>query len=164
MGALRPFFLRKGSMAFDRSHHKERALFTAIAPQVERHVPGAQVLALELSGRESFRVYVDHPAGVDHALCKRVTDVLRPYLSEYSVEVSSPGSEPPVRTPEHFAKAVGHRVALRTSEEIAGRRRIRGEVLSVGDTGVTVKTEDQPVEVPYEAIVRGNLIDEEVTR
>ena len=42
--------------------------------------------------------------------------------------------------------------------------RIRGEVLAAGETGVTVKTEDQPVEVPYEAIVRGNLIDEEVTR
>jgi ribosome maturation factor RimP len=141
------------------THTKERALFAEIAPQVERDVPGVQVLALELSGPESFRVYVDHPAGVDHALCQRVTDVLRPYLSEYNVEVSSPGSEPPVRTPEHFANVVGHRVALRTSEEIAGRRRIRGEVLSAGDTGVTVKTEDHPVEVPYEAIVRGNLID-----
>jgi len=144
-------------------HTKERALFAEIAPQVERDVPGTRVLALELAGPEAFRVYVDHPAGVDHALCARVTDVLRPYLTEYSVEVSSPGSEPPVRTPEHFANAVGHRVSLRMSEEIAGRRRIRGEVLAAGETGVTVKTEDQPVEVPYEAIVRGNLIDEEVT-
>ena len=135
------------------THTKERALFTEIAPQVEREVPGVQVLALELSGPESFRVYVDHPAGVDLALCERVTGVLRPYLTEYSVEVSSPGSEPPVRTPEHFANAVGHRVALRVSEEIAGRRRIPG------DAAVTVKTEDQPVEVPYDAIVRGNLID-----
>jgi ribosome maturation factor RimP len=145
------------------THTKERALFAEIAPQVERDVPGTHVLALELSGPDAFRVYVDHPAGVDHALCQRVTDVLRPYLQEYSVEVSSPGSEPPVRTPEDFANAVGHRVALRTSEEIAGRRRIRGEVVSAGETGVTVKTEDQPVEVPYEAIVRGNLIGE-VTR
>ena len=145
-------------------HSKERALFEEIAPLVEREVPGTRVLALELAGPEAFRVYVDHPAGVDHALCAQVTGVLRPYLTEYSVEVSSPGSEPPVRTPEHFANAVGHRVSLRMSEEIAGRRRIRGEVLSAGETGVTVKTEDQPVEVPYEAIVRGNLIDEEVTR
>jgi ribosome maturation factor RimP len=149
------------------THTKERALFTEIAPQVEREVPGVQVLALELSGPEAFRVYVDHPAGVDLALCERVTGVLRPYLSQYSVEVSSPGSEPPVRTPEHFANVVGHRVALRVSEEIAGRRRIRGEVLAAGEAAVTVKTEDEPVEVPYDAIVRGNLVDvpnEEVTR
>jgi ribosome maturation factor RimP len=141
------------------TYTKERALFGEIAPQVERDVPGVEVLALELSGPDAFRVYVDHPAGVDHALCAQVAGVLRPYLMQYSVEVSSPGSEPPVRTPEHFANAVGHRVALRTSEEIAGRRRIRGEVLAATETGVTVATEDQPVEVPYEAIVRGNLID-----
>jgi ribosome maturation factor RimP len=146
------------------THTKERALFAEIAPQVERDLPGVEVLALELSGPDAFRVYVDHPAGVDHALCERVTGVLRPYLTEYSVEVSSPGSEPPVRTPEHFANAVGHRVALRTSQEIDGRRRIRGEVLAASQTAVTVATGDQPVDVPYEAIVRGNLIDEEVTR
>jgi len=145
-------------------HDKERALFAEVAPQVERDVPGVQVLALELSGREAFTVYVDHPAGVDIALCERVTSVLRPYLQEYSVEVSSPGSERPVRKPEHFAEAVGHKVALRTSQEIAGRRKIRGEVVAAGDTAVTVSTGDEPVDVPYEAIVRGNLIDEEVTR
>ena len=44
------------------------------------------------------------------------------------------------------------------------RRKIRGEVVAAGDTAVTVSTGDEPVDVPYEAIVRGNLIDEEVTR
>jgi ribosome maturation factor RimP len=140
-------------------HGKERELFAEVAPQVERHVPGVEVLALEFSGPEAFRVYVDHPAGVDHALCQRVTNVLRPYLENYSVEVSSPGMERPVRTHEHFANAVGHRVALRTSEEVAGRRRIRGEVLAAGDDAVVVSTSEQAVEVPYDAIVRGNLID-----
>ena len=145
-------------------HDKERALFAEVARQVERDVPGVEVLALELSGPDGFRVYVDHPDGVDLALCEQVTRVLRPYLNEYSVEVSSPGSERPVRRPEHFAGAVGHKVALRTSEEIVGRRKIRGEVLAANDAAVTVSTGDEAVEVPYEAIVRGNLIDEEVTR
>jgi ribosome maturation factor RimP len=140
-------------------HDKERALLAEVAPQVERHVPGVEVLALELSGPEAFRVFVDHPAGVDHALCARVTDVLRPYLERYAVEVSSPGSERPLRTHEHFENAVGHRVALRTSEEVAGRRRFRGEVVAVGDEAVTVSTSGDAVDVPYEAIVRGNLID-----
>jgi ribosome maturation factor RimP len=148
-------------------HDKERALFAEVAPQVERHVRGVEVLALELSGPEAFRVFVDHPAGVDHALCERVTDVLRPYLQRFAVEVSSPGSERPVRTHEHFANAVGQRVALRTSQEVAGRRRFRGEVVAAGDEAVTVSTSGVAVDVPYEAIVRGNLIDvpdEEVTR
>ena len=58
---------------------------------------------------------------------------------------------------------MGHKVALRMSEEVGGRRKLRGEVLAAGDTAVTVSTGDEPVDVPYEAIVRGNLIDEEVT-
>lgn len=142
------------------THTKERALFAEIAPQVERDVPGVQVLALELSGPESFRVYVDHPAGVDHALCERVTNLLRGYLDRYTVDVSSPGIERPLRKQAHFRNAVGRQVALRTE----GRTRVRGEVLAAGERSVTVKTNDESIDVPYDAIVRGNLIEEVGTR
>jgi ribosome maturation factor RimP len=141
-------------------HGKERALLAEIAPQIERDVSGVEVLAVELSGPDAFCVYVDHPAGVDLALCERVANVLRPYLDRFTVDVSSPGSERPVRTPAHFRSAVGRRVVLRTSGEVAGRRRIRGEVVEAGDSAVTVSTGEQAVNVPYEAIVRGNLIAE----
>ena len=69
---------------------KERQLQVEIASQVEHEVPGVDVLAVELLTPSRFRVYVDRAGGVDHALCARVTDVLRDYLREYSVEVSSP--------------------------------------------------------------------------
>jgi len=121
-------------------------------------VPGAEVLAVELSGPERFVVYVDHPNGVDHSLCGRVTEVLRDYLREYSVEVSSPGLERPLRTPEHFRSAVGRKVALRTAPEIEGRRRFRGEVARVDEAAVTLGVDGTEVQVPYETIVRGNLI------
>ncbi|MGH3084928.1 MAG: ribosome maturation factor RimP, partial [Gaiellaceae bacterium] len=71
-------------------YDKEKMLFREIAPQVENAIPGVEVLTLELSGPERFTVFIDHPQGVDHELCARVTDVLRSYLREYSVEVSSP--------------------------------------------------------------------------
>ena len=72
------------------------------------------MLALELSGPERFTVFIDHPQRVDHALCARVTEVLGPYLREYTIDVSSPGVERPLRTPAHFERVVGKRVALRT--------------------------------------------------
>jgi ribosome maturation factor RimP len=158
MGARRPFFAKEAKLT--QVHEKERQLHRQLAETVGARIPDVEVLAVELGGPEHITVYVDHPAGVDHALCGRVTDVLRPYLENYTVEVSSPGSERPVRTHEHFVGAVGHRVALRTSQEVAGRRRIRGEIVAAGDEAVTVSTGEQAVEVPYEAIVRGNLIDE----
>ena len=49
------------------------------------------VVAVEQPGRESLRLYIDHPAGVDLALCERVTKQLSHLLADYSLEVSSPG-------------------------------------------------------------------------
>jgi ribosome maturation factor RimP len=138
------------------THEKEKQLTKEIAPKVESAIPGTEVLAVELSGPEQFTVYVDHVKGVDHELCERVTQVLRDYLREYSVDVSSPGTARPLRRPEHFRSAVGRRVALRTPE----RKSLRGEIVAAGERSVTVKTNGESVDVPYDAIVRGNLIEE----
>ena len=136
---------------------KEHQLQHEIAPRVENELPGVDVLAVELLTPTRFRVYVDSPAGVDHALCQQVTDVLRDYLREYSVEVSSPGLDRPLRRQEHFEAALGRRVKLRT----AGRRTLRGKVLSAGEQSVKVAASDgAETEIPYDEIVRANLIDE----
>jgi ribosome maturation factor RimP len=142
------------------THDKERQLTREIAPKVEGTLPGTEVLAVELTSPERFIVYVDHVQGVDHALCERVTNVLRDYLREYSVDVSSPGVERPLRTQSHFRNVVGRRVTLRTQN----RNRVRGEVVSAGERTVTVRTDAESVDIPYESIVRGNLIEEVGTR
>ena len=143
-------------------YDKEKTLFREIAPQVENAIPGVEVLALELTGPERFTVFIDHPRQVDHALCARVTDVLRPYLREYTVDVSSPGIDRPLRTPAHFERAVGRKVALRTSQDIAGRKRFKGALVGTSPAGVRVSTDSDEYEIPYETIVRGNLIEERV--
>ncbi len=134
----------------------ERALTREVTQTVESGLPGVEVLAVELLSHDRFCVYVDHPSGVDHALCERVTNVLRPYNDRYTVDVSSPGFERPLRKPAHFRQVVGRRVTLRTPE----RKRLRGEVVSAGERAVTVRTDREDIEIPYEQIVRGNLIDE----
>jgi ribosome maturation factor RimP len=141
-------------------YEKERTLTRDVVQRVERTLPGVEVLAVELSSPERFCVYIDHVGGVNHALCERVTDVLRDYLRDYSVDVSSPGIERPLRTRDHFSRVVGRRVALRTSSEIGGRKRFRGEVKDASERKVTVEIEGSDVDIPYDAIVRGNLIDE----
>jgi ribosome maturation factor RimP len=49
------------------------------------------LVAIERPGSESLRLFIDHPAGVDLALCERVTRHLNHLLVDYSLEVSSPG-------------------------------------------------------------------------
>jgi ribosome maturation factor RimP len=144
-------------------YDKERSLYREVSSRVERSVPGIEVLALELSGPERFTVFVDHPKGVDHGLCERVTEALRDYLKEYSIDVSSPGTEPPLRRRPHFERAVGRKVALRTADEIAGRKRFRGELVDAGERSLKLVADKkgEPVEIPYDSIVRGNVLEEE---
>ena len=142
------------------TYEKEKTLASEIAPRLEHDLPGLEVLAVELSSPEHFVVYVDHPEGVDHALCARVTDLLRDYLREYTVDVSSPGTERPLRKPSHFARALGNRVALRTSAPIDGRSKFKGELKDAGTAVLTLSVDGTDVDIPYESIVRGNLIGE----
>ena len=141
-------------------HERERQLHREVAETVQNRLPEVDVLAVELSGPERLCVYIDHPNGVDHALCENVTNALRSYLDRYSLEVSSPGFERPLRTREHFAGAVGRTVSLRTDVEVSGRKRFRGEVVEAGQDEATIEVGDERFEVPYDAIVRGNLIEE----
>ena len=70
-------------------HTKERQLEQELTGRIEQRVPGTEVLAVELLGPERFCVYIDHPRGVDHALCERVTRELDDYRREYAIDASA---------------------------------------------------------------------------
>ena len=135
----------------------ERTLSRDIVPIVERSVPGVEVLAVELLSPSRFCVYVDHPEGVDHALCARVTEILSDYRGSYTIDVSSPGPERPLRRPEHFRRAIGGTVKLKTADA----KRLRGTLVAADDHAVTVSVHGTAHQIPVDEIVRGNLIDED---
>ena len=62
-----------------------------IQQQLSELDSGLDLVAVEQPGGESLRLFIDHPEGVDLALCERVTKHLSHLLAEYSLEVSSPG-------------------------------------------------------------------------
>jgi ribosome maturation factor RimP len=136
-------------------YDKERELEREISEKVSEALPGVEVLAVELTGPERFTVFVDRAEGVDHALCQDVTRVLWDYLRTYSVAVSSPGLERPLRKPEHFQRAVGRQGKLKTDA-----RKLRGEVKRADADRVIVAADGEEFDILYEQIVRGNLIEE----
>ena len=141
---------------------RERTLQEEIAPAVESRVPGVEVLAVELLSPSRFCVYIDHAEGVDHALCERVTRALDGYRADWTIDVSSPGPERPLRKPEHFAAAVGELVSVRLEGGKKNRR--RGRLLAADDDTITLQAGDAgEIRIPYDAIVRANLIDEGLT-
>ena len=143
---------------------RERTLQDEIAPTVERRLPGVEVLAVELLSPSRFCVYLDHPQGVDHALCERATRLLDGYRGDYTIDVSSPGPKRPLRKPAHFAAAAGRRVSVRTETELAGRERFTGIVIAAEPEALALGVKDgERIHIPYDEIVRANLIDEGLT-
>jgi ribosome maturation factor RimP len=122
--------------------------------------PDVEVLLVEQTGAGRVRLFIDHPNGVDLALCERVTRQLGEILEQYSLEVSSPGPARPLVKPDHFRRFVGRRVRVRTRSDHEGRKSFTGELVGVTDDQVTVAAEDGIVSIPYSDINRSNLVEE----
>jgi ribosome maturation factor RimP len=122
--------------------------------------PRIELIALDQPAAETLRLYIDHPDGVDLALCERVTDQLRDLLEAWSLEVSSPGADRPLTKPEHFNRFMGRRVRVRTREAIEGQRSFTGTLTGADEGGVRIKAGEGEVEIPHSRIRRSNLIPE----
>jgi ribosome maturation factor RimP len=129
---------------------------------IERRIdeldPELELIALERPAAETLRLYIDHPDGVDLALCERVTNQLRDLLESWSLEVSSPGADRPLTKPEHFRRFLGRRVKVRTKEEIAGRRNFTGTLTEADEESVCVDAGGDAIRIPLAGIRRSNLI------
>ena len=114
-----------------------------VAPVLDAE--GLELFDVELRGG-TLRVSVDRPGGVDmealSAATERVSAVLDAHDpvpgDRYTLEVSSPGVERPLRTPDHFRRFVGTTVAVKTRPDVPGERRIEGILDAADDDGVTI--------------------------
>jgi ribosome maturation factor RimP len=118
--------------------------------------PTVSALGLELVDLELraglLRVVVDRDGGVDLDTIASATRAVSEALDahdpfpghRYTLEVSSPGVERPLRTPSHFARAVGETVTVRTVSGGEGERRLRGLLASADDEGIVLTGEGLP--------------------
>jgi ribosome maturation factor RimP len=118
----------------------------------------------------ALRVFLDRDGGVDLDLIAEATrqlsralDEADPIAGRYTLEVSSPGLERPLRTPEHFRWAVGKRAALKLTADVEGDRRLTGTIAAASDHDVTVAL-DEPAgaqqAVPLDHIEKARTIFE----
>ena len=122
--------------------------------------PAIELVEVSNSGPESLRVFIDHPDGVNLALCERVTEQLGDLLLSYSLEVSSPGADRPLSKPDHFRRYLGRRVRVRTRAALEGRRNFTGTIAAADEEAVEVALSDSGalVTIPHERIHRSNLV------
>ena len=123
--------------------------------------PEVEVIACEQVGKDTLRLFIDHPGGVSLALCERVTEHLRDLLVDYGLEVSSPGPQRPLTKPDHFRRFIGRRARVRLREPRGGHKTYTGELVGASDDEVTVAAEDGVVAIPYSEINRSNLLEGE---
>jgi ribosome maturation factor RimP len=122
--------------------------------------PAVELIALERPAGETLRLYIDHPGGVDLALCERVTNHLGDLLESWSLEVSSPGVDRPLTKPEHFRRFLGRQVRVRTRDPISGQRSFTGKLTGADDSRVRLDAGTGEVEIPLARIRRSNLVPE----
>ena len=132
---------------------------TEIEERLKVTEPEVEVLLAERIAAERVRVFVDHPRGVDLGLCERVTSHLRDLLTDYSLEVSSPGPERPLVKPEHFRRYLGRRARVRTRAAHEGRTSFTGELVGASDHEVTIAADGGVVSIPYADVKRSNLLE-----
>jgi ribosome maturation factor RimP len=147
-------------------------LQTEIEQRLAHNEPDVEVLLAEVLGGRCLRVFIDHPDGVNLALCERVTMLLNDMRERYSLEVSSPGTERPLTKPAHFRRFVGRRARVRVRHprpvlhagaregEPRAVRSFTGELVGASEDEVTLAAEGSLIAIPYSEIRRSNLIEE----
>jgi ribosome maturation factor RimP len=117
-----------------------------VAPVLE--AAGLDLYDLELAGGV-LRVLVDREGGADIDAISEVARAISRTLDEhdpipgrYTLEVSTPGLERPLRTPDHFRRAVGTDVKVKTRPDVEGDRRVEGTIAAADLDAVTVALQD----------------------
>lgn len=137
----------------------------ALSPVLEAR--GLDLVDVEMQGAQ-LTVFVDREGGVGLDELGEATrdvsavlDVVDPMPGRYTLSVSSPGLERRLRTPAHFARAVGEKVTLRVDAGTPEVRRITGTLSAADETGCTVAGPDVPegqLRVAYERIERARTV------
>ncbi|HEV3351570.1 MAG TPA: ribosome maturation factor RimP [Acidimicrobiales bacterium] len=117
-------------------------VYELVEPLLAAH--DVEVVDVEQLGA-TLRVTVDRAGGIDLDAVSEATLVVSdaldrddPLPGHYTLEVSSPGLERPLRTPAHFQRFVGSDVAVKTKADVEGERRFEGTLESADDKGFVV--------------------------
>ena len=118
-------------------------------------------------GNGFVRLYIDAEAGITLDDCERVSravsellDAADPVPGQYTLEVSSPGLDRPLRTPEHFARFVGETVFVELAHPLDGRRRFNGPLLAAGPEAIEVEVDGRRHVLPVAGIRKAHLAPE----
>ncbi|MCC5825411.1 ribosome maturation factor RimP [Alkalimonas sp.] len=145
---------------------QEQQLIELLAPTVS--AAGFELLGIEVlrAGKHStVRLYIDHPDGVTVEHCANISrevgailDVEDPISHEYMLEVSSPGLDRPLFTPEHFARAVGEKVDVKLAIPQDGRRKFKGILQAIEQDMLVIEIDGKQFRLLMDNVEKANIV------
>lgn len=137
---------------------------------LDQELGGVELVLLEQFGnarQRTVRLLIDHPEGVTLDLCGRVSEAVGKALDEidalagpYTLEVSSPGLERPLRKRSHFEAQVGKKVYVKTRVPVEGSKVWQGTLVEVAGGEVVVEEAGRQARIPLGEISGAHLIYE----
>lgn len=132
---------------------------------------GLECLGVEYSpsqGNSLVRVYIDcadRAVTVDdcEAVSRQVSalfDVNDPIDGRYTLEVSSPGLDRPLYTPEQFARFTGRQAKVELNLPLNGRRRFQGPILGVEGDSIRIEQDGIAVSIAHGNVHKAKLVAE----
>ncbi len=140
---------------------KNAETFADIELKLAESLPDVELVDLELTGgggNRVLRVFIDHPQGVDHELCGRVSGLLKEYSRDHTVEVSSPGVERRLRRPEHFQAAAGKKISVKTFRPVEGRRNFTGFLVSATEDELMMEVDGAEMALAMDDIAAARTV------
>jgi len=129
---------------------------------------GLDLVHVEFEGRGSssiLRIYIDSPTGVTVSDCAQVSrqagvllDVEDLIPGKYVLEVSSPGIERPLFTPEDYLRFKGREIRVTTRDKIENRRKFNGVIVDFLDEILNLDCEGQLIRIPFSNIRKAHLV------
>jgi ribosome maturation factor RimP len=118
-----------------------------------------------LGGGKIVRVVVDsdHSLGVDRIAdlsrgISRLIDEDDPFPGSYTLEVTSPGLERKLRRPEHFRKALGREIAVKTHSPVDDEKNHRGTLVTADDEAFTVEIDGSERRIEFQDVASARTV------
>ena len=148
---------------------KQDKLTTLLAPVIEDL--GYRFWGLEYQVRKAdalLRIYIDKDIGDNTGIsvddCATVShevagilDVEEPISMAYILEVSSPGMDRILFSAQQFSEFIGEKVKMKLNQMVDGRRKIKGQILSVEGEQISIKSDEDQITIEFDKIMRARI-------
>jgi ribosome maturation factor RimP len=127
---------------------------------------GYEIVLIETIGGSkapTVRIYIDTPDGVGfdelsaaQVWIDQVVEAIDPFPGAYTLEVSSPGIDRPLRTRAHFERWAGEEVVVKTG---TGRTtKVTGVLQGLDGDDIVVDVEGEPCRIAFEDITKAHVV------